>query len=182
MTQLAALNYAFRWLERYRIAGWLSNQEFCSFRNNLQTHLTIKGLVIHTSEPTPLIERAAYQCKHCNTLTTIVQRGQFLLAPTNCEGCGESGPFRLCTEISEYVPSQTMLLQIDALSSSEVPHLLSCRLAAGRVNSVAVGARVVVKGLVCAVVPSYAQCGKQPTYELELTVDNVEILPKETPQ
>jgi DNA replicative helicase MCM subunit Mcm2 (Cdc46/Mcm family) len=182
MTSLAELTYTFRWLERCRIADWLSSQEFCRFRNNLQTHLTTKGLVVHTSEPTPMIETAAYQCKHCNRLTNIVQRGQFLLAPAKCGGCGELGPFRLCMEVSEYVQSQMILLQIEAFSSLDVSGLLFCRLTVGRVDSVQVGDRIVVTGLVRAVVPSHVTYGKQLTCELELTADTVKVLPKETPK
>jgi len=178
MTPIDDLEHTFQWLEKAYIAGWLSDVEFCRFRNTLHTYLCIKGTVQAVSPAKSLIDVAAYQCKHCGRLTHIVQKGQFLLAPSKCGNCDEIGPFRLCTERSKYVPAQAILLQIDASFDLDCPCLLRCQLRADIIDSAAVGDQVVLKGQVRVIVPNHLECGKSTPFELELTVDTIDILSK----
>lgn len=163
------------WLEKCRAAGWLSNQEFCRFRNNLQGYLSIRGRVVYVAVVKPQIDLAAYKCKHCRSLNEIGQLGQFLLAPKDCGNCGKGGPFELCLDKSQYSQTQTLTLQIDA-DPPETPKLLRIRLIANMVNTIQTGDHIVITGSLCAVVPDYVAYGKQVTFELELTAHTIEVL------
>jgi len=54
------------------------------------------------------VTEAAFECQRCGTMSYIPQAGDNFTEPEECQGCEREGPFKVKTDQSEFVDSQTV--------------------------------------------------------------------------
>jgi len=169
------LDRSLQWLEKCVLAGWINRQEFHHQRHQLQRPLSFRG-VVHVVYPIrSQVEVAAYQCKPCGHLTTVVQTGQFLKAPAHCPNCGVEGPFRFCEDQSTYQSSQTLLLIDKQTPPQTRPRLFYVQLTGNQTGTVAPGDQILVRGTLKVYVCTHREYGKQETFTTCLQVHTLKI-------
>lgn len=66
-----------------------------SRHENIGSLLDVRGQVQKVSAVKPRVVEATFECQRCGTQTNIVQAGDQLQEPHECQGCERQGPFRL---------------------------------------------------------------------------------------
>ncbi|WP_042663470.1 minichromosome maintenance protein MCM [Haloferax sp. ATB1] len=74
--------------------------------------LALEGQITKRTAVNPMVEKAAFECLRCGTMTYIPQHGfGALQEPHRCQGCEIQGPFRLNETQSEWTNYQKIRLQ-----------------------------------------------------------------------
>ncbi len=146
--------------------------------------IMIDAIVVRATPVRPMVMQGAFKCKRCGTITRIEQTGQFLRAPTVCQGpdCGKDGPFEFSQEESTFIDSQDLRLQErpEDLPPGQLPRTLAAKLAGEEIVDIArPGDHVSIVGIVRAFAPSHPGIGKLRTFILQLEVNSIEVLGKE---
>lgn len=74
--------------------------------------IPVRGQVNQVTEKRPGLERGAFECLLCGTLTYNENPTEDQMEPHECQGCDRDGPFRLVESKSEFKNTQLMRLQL----------------------------------------------------------------------
>ncbi|MFB6110596.1 MAG: cell division protein [Halodesulfurarchaeum sp.] len=92
---------------------------------HLGTLVSVQGIVRKATSVKPKIERAAFECLRCGTITVVPQSEGDFQDPYQCDGCEREGPFQFLTDHSEteFVDAQQLRIQEspEGLSGGETP-------------------------------------------------------------
>jgi replicative DNA helicase Mcm len=144
----------------------------------------VEGIIIRATPVHPMITRAAFKCKRCETIQYIDQTAQFLRTPLECSdpACKSKGNFELVQDESTFIDFQRVRIQErpEDLPPGQLPRWLNIRLE-GRdlVDAARPGDHVAVVGTVRAVAPSLPGLGKSREFRLHLEANYIDVLSKE---
>jgi replicative DNA helicase Mcm len=82
-----------------------------SRHENIGTFLGIRGQVQKVSDVKPRVMTAVFACQRCGTETDVLQSGDTLQQPHECEGCERQGPFHLDASASTWTDHQYARIQ-----------------------------------------------------------------------
>ncbi|QLH78695.1 minichromosome maintenance protein MCM [Halosimplex rubrum] len=108
---------------------------------------TIRGDVLVSTDTYSKIERAAFECKRCGTLTHIPQTDGDFQEPHECQGCERQGPFRVNFDQSEFVDGETIQLQTPPEVATGTGRTLQVFVEGDLTDRVEMGDRIAVSGV-----------------------------------
>ena len=144
----------------------------------------VEGIIVRASPVNPMVMRAAFKCKRCESIQYIDQVGPFLRAPFACAdpACRSKGPFDFVQEESTFIDFQRVRIQErpEDLPPGQLPRWLNIRLP-GRdlVDLARPGDHVAVVGMVRAEASTVPGVGKQRVFRLNLDANHVDVKSKE---
>lgn len=144
----------------------------------------VEGIIVRASPVNPMVMRAAFKCKRCESIQYIDQTTPFLRAPFACAdpACRSKGPFDFIQEESTFIDFQRIRIQErpEDLPPGQLPRWLNIRMP-GRdlVDLARPGDHVAVVGMVRAEAPTVPGVGKQRIFRLNLDANHVDVRSKE---
>ncbi len=150
-------------------------------KQQLNTLIMVKGMVVRSSELKPMAVVAAFRCTNQH-LTYIPQSGIILKRPIKCEteGCGENKNFELDDLKTEFVDFQVIRIQElpEELPPGQLPQTFDVHLTGDIVNKARPGDRIVLIGIVKAEEESSAGAGKLRLFTYRIEGNMIEQLAK----
>jgi replicative DNA helicase Mcm len=147
---------------------------------HLNKFIAITGLVKRATDVRPRIEDAIFRCLRCDAVLREPQDEHLVLKePLQCYedqgGCGHSSGFKLVSEKSRFVDSQTLEVQEspESLRGGEQPQRLTLFVEDDLCGLVAPGDRIVANGILRAT-PKKQGSAKSTKFDLFLQVVSVE--------
>jgi len=144
----------------------------------------VEGIVVRSTPVNPMVMRAAFKCKRCETIQYIEQTSPFLRAPFTCSdpACRSKGPFDFVQEESTFIDFQRIRIQElpEDLPPGQLPRWLNIELAGRDLADIArPGDHVAVVGVVRAIAPTLPGIGKSRVFRLHLDANYIDVLSKE---
>ncbi|MEM0253804.1 MAG: minichromosome maintenance protein MCM [Candidatus Bathyarchaeia archaeon] len=144
----------------------------------------VEGIIVRATPVRPMVMKAAFRCRSCDSITYVDQTGQFLRTPLVCSNpsCRRRGPFDFIQEESTFVDSQDIRLQErpEDLPPGQLPRTLHVKLVGSEIVDVArPGDHVSIVGIVRAAAPTTPRAGKLRIFALHLDANSIEVLGKE---
>jgi len=151
---------------------------------NLGTLVMVGGIIVRATPVNPMVMRAAFKCKRCETIQYIVQTGPFLRAPFACSDptCRSKGSFDFVQEESAFIDFQRIRIQErpEDLPPGQLPRWLNIELVGRDLVDIArPGDHVAIVGVVRAVAPTLPTVGKLRVFRLHLDANYIDVLSKE---
>jgi len=115
---------------------------------HLRKLIAIDGIVVRASTVRPMLEKAAFRCRHCGSVyTTSGTRPPYSCRTPRCQGKRPS--FELVEEDSVFVDFQTLGVQEkpEDLPPGQLPRIIEVRVKGDAVDMAAPGDRVTVTGV-----------------------------------
>ena len=144
----------------------------------------VEGIIVRASPVNPMVMRAAFKCKRCESIQYIDQTTPFLRAPFACAdpACRSKGPFDFMQEESTFIDFQRIRIQErpEDLPPGQLPRWLNIRMP-GRdlVDQARPGDHVAVVGMVRAEASTVPGVGKQRVFRLNLDANHIDVRSKE---
>jgi replicative DNA helicase Mcm len=141
-------------------------------KQQLNTLIMVRGMVVRVSELRPMALRAAFRCTNQH-ITYVEQSGITLKRPVKCEteGCGENKNFELDDLKTEFIDFQVIRIQElpEELPPGQLPQTFDVNLVGDIVNNARPGDRITLTGIVKASEEFSAGAGKLRlfTYRIE---------------
>lgn len=142
--------------------------------------VAIEGLVKRASDVRPRVEDALFKCLRCDALIQEPQDEHLVLKdPLQCYedqgGCGHSTGFKLMTDKSRFVDSQTLEIQEspESLRGGEQPQRLTLFVEDDLAGTVAPGDRIVANGIL-RTSPKKKGNQKSTLFEIHLQIVSIE--------
>lgn len=150
---------------------------------HLSKFISIEGLIRKATEVRPKIQKAAFKCLKCSTITIVEQSSHKIEEPYNgCKNelCGRKGPFKTLVEKSEFVDSQKGQIQEspESLKGGSNPQSIEINLSDDIAGTISPGDRVIINGTLQAIQKSIKD-GKSLYYDLTIDANSIEHLDKE---
>jgi len=144
----------------------------------------VEGIIVRASPVNPMVMRAAFKCKRCESIQYIDQTTPFLRAPFACAdpACRSKGPFDFVQEESTFIDFQRIRIQErpEDLPPGQLPRWLNIRMAGRDIVDLArPGDHVAVVGMVRAEAPTVPGVGKQRVFRLNLDTNHIDAKSKE---
>ena len=144
----------------------------------------VEGIVVRATPVRPMVMRAAFKCKRCETIQFIDQTGSFLRAPVRCSDptCGRTGPFEFIQEQSTFIDSQDIRIQErpEDLPPGQLPRALTVKLVGKDLVDVArPGDHVSIVGIARASAPRIPKAGRLRVFRLHLDAIFIDVKSKE---
>lgn len=114
------------------------------------TLVAIEGRVVEAGDVVTRVRQAAFECQRCGALTQIPQEPTGpLVEPHECIGCEREGPFEVLDEQSEFVESQSAVVEdVPNGLDGVAPESVDVQLEGDLAGKMRVGEVVVVTGVV----------------------------------
>jgi replicative DNA helicase Mcm len=165
---------------RIRFANLAKTQEV-KIRNirakNLNTMISIEGIVRQASEVRPRVSNARFECPACGTIHSVLQIDEKFREPSRCS-CGRRGGFRELEK--EMVDAQRLVIEEspDALSGGEQPKRMTVFLKEDLVDPkmeerTTPGSKVQVIGVLKEVPIPHKTGGIMTRFELAVEANNI---------
>ncbi len=144
----------------------------------------LEGIVVRSTPITPMVIKAAFQCKRCETITAIQQTSPLLREPLTCTNpeCGRKGPFDFVQEESTFVDSQEIRIQErpEDLPPGQLQRWINIKIVGKDLMDVArPGDRVSIVGIVRAVAQTLSRGGRLRLFPVYLDANFVDVVSKE---
>jgi len=144
----------------------------------------VEGIIVRATPVNPMVMRAAFKCKRCETIQYIDQTSPFLRAPFACSdpACRSKGPFDFVQEESIFIDFQRIRIQErpEDLPPGQLPRWLNIELAGRDLVDIArPGDHVAIIGVVRAIAPTLPRVGKLRVFRLHLDANYIDVLSKE---
>jgi len=144
----------------------------------------VEGIIVRATPVNPMVMRAAFKCKRCETIQYIDQTSPFLRAPFACSdpACRSKGPFDFVQEESTFIDFQRIRIQErpEDLPPGQLPRWLNIELAGRDLVDIArPGDHVAIVGVVRALAPTLPRVGKLRVFRLHLDANYIDVLSKE---
>mgnify|MGYP006274882619 CR=1 FL=1 len=118
---------------------------------HLGTLVSVQGIVRKATSVKPKIERAAFECLRCGTITVVPQADGDFQDPYQCDGCEREGPFQFLTDHgeTEFVDAQQLRIQEspEGLSGGETPENIDMHIEDDITGQVSPGDHVTATGI-----------------------------------
>ncbi len=121
--------------------------------SNVNTYISINGIVRKNTEVLPRLERAAFMCPACGELTYVKEDYQRLAEPSICDHCGyNKSKLKMVPEESEFVDTQKLEIQEDPdnIDGTSQPQRLTVIMEDDITGKIYPGDRVMIYGILRA--------------------------------
>ncbi len=149
---------------------------------DLNTFISVTGVILRKTDVKFQIITAAFKCQRCGDITMMRELGMFFTEPFECnnDACGRKGPFKLLEESCEWADKRKIRLQesFDEIQGGEQNLSVLDAVMVGDVDCQPLGSVVTVSGILRSV---QTMVGGQKTldYYPLLDVLNIEAQDKE---
>jgi replicative DNA helicase Mcm len=116
------------------------------------TLIAVRGIVVRTAPRRPIITKAVWECRNCDTENIVEQTNDFLLKPVECIECGKTRAWELKTDKCTYEDFQDVRIQErpEDLPPGQVPRWIRVHITGGLIDVAQAGDIVTIVGLLCA--------------------------------
>ena len=151
---------------------------------HISRFVMLEGIVVRASPARPLVMEAAFKCKWCGAMSTVIQSGPFLTAPPHCSApeCRRKSSFDFIQEESTFIDSQDVRIQErpEDLPPGQLPRWLDIKLLErDLVDMARPGDHVVVVGIARAVASTLPRVGRLRSFTLHLDTNFINVVSKE---
>ncbi len=142
--------------------------------------IMIDGIIVRSTPVKPLLIRAAFQCRKCNSMTYVEQTGMFMRDPGICAHC-RSQLFDFQEKQSTFINSQELRLQErpEDLPPGQLPRAMDIKLREDLVDLARPGDRVSITGIVRAQQEVISSKTRLRTFDLLLDGNYIDVSGKE---
>ena len=142
--------------------------------------LLLDGIIVRATPVRPLITRAAFQCRKCNSLTYVEQVGSVMRGPGLCGRC-RSKILDFVEKQSTFINSQELRMQErpEDLPPGQLPRAMDVKLTEDLVDVARPGDRVSLTGIVRAQQEVIGRRTRLRTFDLFLEANYVDVAGKE---
>ena len=142
--------------------------------------LLLDGIIVRATPVKPLITRAAFQCRKCNSITYVEQAGLLMRGPGLCGRC-RSKIFDFVEKQSTFINSQELRMQErpEDLPPGQLPRALDVKLSEDLVDVTRPGDRVALTGIVRAQQEVLGRRTRLRTFDLFLEANYIDVTGKE---
>jgi replicative DNA helicase Mcm len=143
--------------------------------------LLVDGIIVRATPVRPLVTRAAFQCRKCNSLTFVEQSGLMMREPELCGRC-RSKLLDFVEKQSTFVNSQELRMQErpEDLPPGQLPRAIDVKLFEDLVDVARPGDRISLTGIVRAQQEMLSRGTPLRTFDLFLDANFLDISGKET--
>jgi len=147
---------------------------------NISRMLCIDGIIVRSTSVKPLLIKAAFQCRKCNTPTYVDQAGMLMRGPGVCPHC-RSRIFEFLEKQSTFMNSQEIRIQErpEDLPPGQLPRAMDIKLSEDLVDIARPGDRVSITGVARAQQEYVGRKARLRTFDLLLDANYVDIVGKE---
>lgn len=143
----------------------------------------VEGILVRATSIKPLLTRAAFRCRRCETVQFLPQSGIFLNRPSSCANpaCRERSPPQLVESDSEFINSQEVRMQErpEDLPPGQLPRTMNINLVNDLVDTARPGDRVSVVGVVRAYQESTSRGSRLRTFDMYIEGNYVDVAGRE---
>jgi replicative DNA helicase Mcm len=142
--------------------------------------LLLDGIIVRATPVKPLITRAAFQCRKCNSITYVEQAGLLMRGPGLCGRC-RSKIFDFVEKQSTFINSQELRMQErpEDLPPGQLPRTLDVKLSEDLVDVTRPGDRIALTGIVRAQQEVLGRRTRLRTFDLFLEANYIDVTGKE---
>ncbi|UPW01056.1 minichromosome maintenance protein MCM [Halorussus gelatinilyticus] len=145
-------------------------------KENIGKLLGIRGQVQKVSAVKPRIVEATFECQRCGTQTDILQTGDQLDEPHECQGCERQGPFRPDSSASTWTDHQfARIQQPPERTKGGEGETIDVHLEDDLIQSFDAGDRVTLTGILDTEEP-----GSNQSLDFDTTVDGQAVVREES--
>ncbi len=143
--------------------------------------LLVDGIIVRATPVRPLVTRAAFQCRKCNSLTFVEQSGPVMREPELCGRC-RSKLLDFMEKQSTFINSQELRMQErpEDLPPGQLPRAIDVKLFEDLVDVARPGDRISLTGIVRAQQEVLSRGTRLRTFDLFLDANFLDISGKET--
>jgi replicative DNA helicase Mcm len=143
--------------------------------------LLVDGIIVRATPVRPLVTRAAFQCRKCNSLTFVEQSGLVMREPELCGRC-RSKLLDFAEKQSIFINSQELRMQErpEDLPPGQLPRAIDVKLFEDLVDVARPGDRISLTGIVRAQQEMLGRGTPLRTFDLFLDANFLDISGKET--
>ena len=143
--------------------------------------LLVDGIIVRATPVRPLVTRAAFQCRKCNSLTFVEQSGLVMREPELCGRC-RSKLLDFIEKQSTFINSQELRMQErpEDLPPGQLPRAIDVKLFEDLVDVARPGDRISLTGIVRAQQEVLSRGTRLRTFDLFLDANFLDISGKET--
>ena len=143
--------------------------------------LLVDGIIVRATPVRPLVTRAAFQCRKCNSFTFVEQSGLVMREPELCGRC-RSKLLDFAEKQSTFINSQELRMQErpEDLPPGQLPRAIDVKLFEDLVDVARPGDRISLTGIVRAQQEMLSRGTPLRTFDLFLDANFLDISGKET--
>jgi replicative DNA helicase Mcm len=143
--------------------------------------LLVDGIIVRATPVRPLVTRAAFQCRKCNSLTFVEQSGLVMREPELCGRC-RSKLLDFSEKQSTFINSQELRMQErpEDLPPGQLPRAIDVKLFEDLVDVARPGDRISLTGIVRAEQEILSRGTRLRTFDLFIDANFLDISGKET--
>jgi len=143
--------------------------------------LLVDGIIVRSTPVRPLVTRAAFQCRKCNSLTFVEQSGLVMREPELCGRC-RSKLLDFSEKQSTFINSQELRMQErpEDLPPGQLPRAFEVKLFEDLVDVARPGDRISLTGIVRAEQEILSRGTRLRTFDLFLDANFLDISGKES--
>jgi len=143
--------------------------------------LLVDGIIVRATPVRPLVTRAAFQCRKCNSFTFVEQSGLVMREPELCGRC-RSKLLDFAEKQSTFINSQELRMQErpEDLPPGQLPRAIDVKLFEDLVDVARPGDRISLTGIVRAQQEVLSRGTRLRTFDLFLDANFLDISGKET--
>jgi replicative DNA helicase Mcm len=143
--------------------------------------LLVDGIIVRATPVRPLVTRAAFQCRKCNSLTFVEQSGLVMREPELCGRC-RSKLLDFSEKQSTFINSQELRMQErpEDLPPGQLPRAIDVKLFEDLVDIARPGDRISLTGIVRAEQEILSRGTRLRTFDLFLDANFLDISGKES--
>lgn len=147
---------------------------------NIGRLLLIDGIIVRSTSVKPLLIKAAFQCRKCNSMAYVEQGGTLMRGPGVCAHC-RSKIFEFLEKQSIFMNSQELRIQErpEDLPPGQLPRAMDVKLLEDLVDTARPGDRVSIIGIARALQEFVGRKARLRTFDLLLDANYVEVMGKE---
>lgn len=142
--------------------------------------LLIDGIIVRSTPVKPMIIRATFQCKKCNTITPVDQTGLFMRGPGICAHCG-SRAMDFVEKQSVFINFQELRVQErpEDLPPGQLPRAIDVKLTEDIVDIARPGDRVSITGIVRSEQERLGGTARLRTFDILIEANYIDVVGKE---
>ena len=143
--------------------------------------LLVDGIIVRATPVRPLVTRAAFQCRKCNSLTFVEQSGLVMREPELCGRC-RSKLLDFSEKQSTFINSQELRMQErpEDLPPGQLPRAIDVKLFEDLVDVARPGDRISLTGIVRAEQEILSRGTRLRTFDLFIDANFLDISGKES--
>lgn len=147
---------------------------------HMERLIQIEGILVRS---TPVIQRlykAAFRCLKCGHFLEVIQEGETVEYPVQCDSCGASGPFRLILHKSKFIDLQKIVVQEkpEDVPPGQLPRSIEVVLSEDIVDKARPGDRVIITGILTVKGERSLKKGSKITFEMRIEANNIDVSQK----